>query len=139
MGRRGLPGIANYSAYGTGLLHRKIVTVPGLQALTAGRALSHDSQKHPTHVQRPKAELPAQLSSAALSQFGRAVTWLSHQEGRLLPYLVTNCTPGHPGVHLAACPSVCQHRGEAALGLCAWDPMEEPREMDTEVSRRYPG
>ena len=55
--------MANCSAYGTRLLHRKIVTVPGLQALTAGKVPSHDSQKHPTHVQRPRAELPPQLSS----------------------------------------------------------------------------
>lgn len=34
------------------------------------------------------------MSSAALSQFGRAVTRLSHQEGRLF-HLDTDRTPGH--------------------------------------------
>ena len=66
------------SAYGTVLFDSKIVTVPGLQALNAGRVPSHDSQKHPTHVQHPRAELPCPLSRTALSQLGRAVTRLSH-------------------------------------------------------------
>ena len=66
------------SAYGTVLFDSKIVTVPGLQALNAGRVPSHDSQKHPTHIQRPRAELPCPLSRTALSQLGRAVTRLSH-------------------------------------------------------------